>query len=79
MSKLQSKESRKTAMDSEISCRSCFYFFLFFNFYHKVGWCKMLVWPVRTGKMDAFQMHCTCKIQIPEIRQHLPLEVFKGI
>lgn len=32
MSKLQSKESRKTAMNIEISCRSCFYFYLVFNF-----------------------------------------------
>lgn len=32
MSKLQSKESRKTAVNLEISCRSCFYFYLVFNF-----------------------------------------------
>lgn len=39
----------------------------------------MLVWPVRMDKMDALQMRCMCTIQVPKIRQHLPLEVFKGI
>lgn len=32
MSKLLSLDCKKTAMNLEISCRSCFYFYLVFNF-----------------------------------------------